>query len=360
MRSRISRVRGSVARISAFSWSVSARMSRTSSRSISPPSNRSPGLRRDPRVVLEDDRRRQHRRLVDQHRPAARAATRPSTRPANEPRSTAWSEQNVWRQRLLPVAAPTGLVRTLTVRRRPSTVPRIASHDRSERHAITDVLAPRPGTHPRHLSPVTCHLSPRVDCLLPRGAAPTRSQRGSPSTLHRAVHHRRNRTCATHLCRHRRRHLTCGPPARRRIHAAERPAPLVLQRRPRGTATARSPRRGRRRRSRASGHHAPRAARRSRRPTCQACRALKAASRSKRRLPQPQPGGAREVVVDRLPSTPAPATGTPPPAPSDDPRGLQPPVGLRVEDAPAEQELERHLAVLAARARYREAATSRS
>ena len=70
VRSRISRVRGSVARISAFSSSVSARMFSASSPSISPPSNRSPGdsgaIRGWSSRMIGDG---EHRVVAHQHRP---------------------------------------------------------------------------------------------------------------------------------------------------------------------------------------------------------------------------------------------------------------------------------------------------
>ena len=97
-----------------------------SSPSISPPSNRSPGdSGRDPRMVLEDDRRREHRVVADEHRPradvlAARRLRRRHEAPADEQRVR--RAQRV-PQRLLADRSPThGVVlRIVTVSRGPST-----------------------------------------------------------------------------------------------------------------------------------------------------------------------------------------------------------------------------------------------
>ena len=87
-RSRISRTRGSDARASAFSSSVSWRMLRISSWSISPPSNRSPGLSGairgwSSRMIGDDSSVSRVARLADEHGPRARGSrTRPRPRAA--------------------------------------------------------------------------------------------------------------------------------------------------------------------------------------------------------------------------------------------------------------------------------------
>ena len=92
--------RARVARISSFSSSVSARMFSASSPSISPPSKRSPGdSGRDPRMVLEDDRRGEHRVVADEHRPACRRSRNPEPR---SPTRSARRQQRVRRAQRVP------------------------------------------------------------------------------------------------------------------------------------------------------------------------------------------------------------------------------------------------------------------
>ena len=119
----------------------------------------------------------------------------------------------------------------------------------------------------------------------------------------------------------RRRRPGCRSAVRLGVDAAERPAALVLGGRAASTATARSPRRARRRRS---CETRPGLLLRLVRPAASRARAPSSASccgrgtrRGGRRCPgQPQPGGAREVVVHRLAPHARPAARTRPPAPS--------------------------------------------
>ena len=141
VRSRISRARGSDARISAFSSSVRLRMLRIEQLvDLAAVEEVARALGRDPRVVVEDDRRGQQRvaraRVADEHRPGAHVLARARARRAQLPGGSVERDERAAVARAAPCASsrtsaaarprarrrPTGVVFAIVTVRRQSAV----------------------------------------------------------------------------------------------------------------------------------------------------------------------------------------------------------------------------------------------